>query len=349
MGGEQREHRADSLKLKRMRLAAGWTVSDFCSKAGIDKTTGAKVLRGDPVFLGTLVQVGKAFKVDNYLEILHPEELLDLGVTPMVDNDRHVLEWEIDEYLTGWEKATNGLQYQLVRLNHRYLPSRKARGKCYEMRHLAHVDRERLTEHLRRHPDVCERIGDHSNIAKNLTATWVREQWWVLDQWEEGETLAQRLKDGSLNDYALKVVMTGIAGGLHMLHQAGVIRRELAPRFILLRESNDKPVLTDFELAKMLEGASSVSPEEWPDDLYRAEEVAGDAPIDERADVYSWGRVFIHAACGELPGRGKESAVLEKCKLPDKVRSILLDSLNVARSKRPRSMTSILEALEGWR
>ncbi|MBY0587214.1 protein kinase [bacterium] len=349
MTGEQREHRADPLKLKRLRLAAGWTVSEFCSEAEIDKTTGAKVLRGDPVFLGTIVQVGKAFMVENYLEILHPEELLALGITPSGDSDRHVLEWEIDEFLTGWEKATNGLQYQLVRLQHRYLRGRQARGKCYEMRHLSHADRDRLTEHLRRHPDVCERIGDHPNIAKNLTAAWVREQWWVLDQWEEGETLAHRLKSGPLNDYTLRLVMNGIAAGLHALHQAGVIRRELSPRFVLLRESNDKPVLTDFELAKLLEGATSVSPDEWPDDLYRAEEVAGDTPIDERADVYSWGRVFVHAACGELPGRGKESTILAKCQLPDKVRSIVVESLNVARSKRPKSMTSILDALEGWR
>ena len=94
-------------------------------------------------------------------------------------------------------------------------------------------------------------------------------------------------------EYALQVVMTGIACGLKALHRAGIIRRELSPRFVLLREADDRPILMDLELAKLSEGVPTVSPQEWPEDPYRAIEVGGDAPIDARADLYSWGRIFV--------------------------------------------------------
>ena len=76
---------------------------------------------------------------------------------------------------------------------------------------------------------------------------------------------------------------------------------------MLLRESNDRPILTDLELAKLGEGQPTVSPDEWPDDPYRALEVSGDGPVDARADIYSWARIFMHAATGCLDERGCEN------------------------------------------
>lgn len=276
---EQRQFRADPLKLKRLRVAAGLTVQEFADEAQLDRTTVAKILRGDPVFLKSIKQAGeKAFGIDSPLELLHPEELEALGVSTEVPSPSQVLEWEIAEYLSGWEKTSNGLQYQRLRLKHRYLESRWARAKCYELRHLSTADRERLEGHLRRHVEVSEQVGSHPNVAENLTAAWVNGLWWVLDRWVDGETLACRLAHGPLSEYELQVIMGGMARGLKALHAAGVIRRELTPHSVLLREKDDQPILTDLELAKLTERVPTVSPDEWPDDPYRAVEVGGDGP-----------------------------------------------------------------------
>src|SRR5262245_56494707 len=170
MDMEQRQFRADPLKLKRLRIAAGMTVEDFCHFSELDKTTARKVLKGEPVFLKTLVIAGKTFGIESSMELLHPEEQAALGITPKVESSRQVLEWEIVDYLTAWEKAANGLQYQLVKLKHRFLEGRWARGKRYELRHLPLQERSRLEGHLHRHVDVCERIGRHENVARNITA-----------------------------------------------------------------------------------------------------------------------------------------------------------------------------------
>lgn len=345
---EQREFRSDPLKLKRLRIAASMSVKDFQEASGLNKDTARKILRGDPVFLSSLsLAMSDAFGIENPLEVLHPHELAELGVQTEVPATSHILEWDIDAYLSGWEKTSNGLQYQLVKLRHRFLDGRFARGKCYELRHLTSAEQERVEAYLHRHAKVCEQIGQHPHIASNLTAALVGGLWWVLDRWEEGETLADRFSTGPLSDYQLRLIMTGIAKGLAELHKSQVIRRELSPRSVLLRESDDRPILTDMELAKLVAGHPTVSPDEWPDDPYRALEVVGETPFDVRADIYSWGRLFVHGATGQLCDRGKERLPRNK-KIPQVVREIVMQSVEVLPSQRPDNMRAILKALKVW-
>jgi serine/threonine protein kinase len=155
-----------------------------------------------------------------------------------------------------------------------------------------------------------------------------------------------RLRGKALSEYELCFIMTGIAHGLATLHKAGVIRRELSPQSVLLRKASDRPILTDMELAKVASPGPTVSPDEWPDDPYRALEVAGDAPPDVRADVYSWGRIFAHAATGALSERGEES--LPRDDIPEAVRDLVRQSVEVLPSKRPKDMKPILKALKVW-
>ena len=343
---EQRKFRADPLKLKRLRVAAGLTAKEVRELAQLDRTTVTRILAGEPVFLKSLSIAGrKAFNIESPLELLHPEELLAMGVSTESSSPGRVLEWDIEDYLSGWRKTTNGLQFQLVKLNHRYL-NRAARGKCYELRHLAGAEKERVERYLLRHVEVCEQLGEHRHVAHNLTAAPIDGLWWVLDRWEDGITLADRLSEGPLGTYALRLVMTGIADALAALHKANIIRRELSPVSVLLREFDDRPILTDMELAKLVNGGPTVSPSEWPDDPYRALEVGGDAPVDVRADLYSWGRIFVHAATGELSERGAER--LPQGEFPDVVREVVLQCVAITRSQRPSDMKLILNALRRW-
>ena len=274
---EKREYRADELKLKRLRAQFALTVEQFCGKSGLDKATARKLFKGTPVTLTTLSIAAKVFGITDHLELLHPDELVVLGVDPAVTaTGETVQKWQVETYLSPWEKTANGLQYHVARLRHRFLPSRLARGKCYELRHLAVAERQRLEEQLRRHPDVCEQVGRHPNVAENITATFVENGglWWAIDRFEEGTILADRLVEGPIEGTSLKTVMTGIAAGLDALHREKIVRRELSPRFVLLRKKDLTPVLTDFELAKLLDGVPTVSPAGgWPDDPYLAEEV----------------------------------------------------------------------------
>jgi serine/threonine protein kinase len=351
---EQREFRVDSLKLRRLRVQYGLTIEKFWEKAVLDSGTAKKLFKGGPASLTTIVKAAKVFGIANHLELLHPDELLALGVDPDVpQSPRQVLEWDEEPLrLTDWERTANGLQYQVAKLRHRFLKDRFARGKCYELRHLPSAERRSLEEQLSRHPSVCERIGKHPNIAENLSAAFVEQGglWWVLDRFEEGPTLKKRLEEGPLEASALKRVMLEVAEGLRAMHGAKIIRRELAPRFIILRTKDGSPVLTDFELAKLLEGRPTVAPKDgWPDDPYRATEVNGEGTVDERADVYSWGRIFTHAVLGSLPAKGQEAKPLKKAELPSSIREMVQQAVALPRSDRPKSMDEILNAMRRWR
>jgi hypothetical protein len=118
----------------------------------------------------------------------------------------------------------------------------------------------------------------------------------------------------------------------------------------LLRQGDHSPILTDFELAKLIDGKRTVRPDgDWPDDPYLALEAKGEAPVDARADVYSWGRVFVHGAAGALPRAGDESAALRSVTLPPNVLTLVEGALSKNRSNRPSDMTEILKALKRWR
>ena len=78
-------------------------------------------------------------------------------------------------------------------------------------------------------------------------------------------------------------LMHEIALGLDALHSASVVFRELAPSRVILAADDQRAVLTDFELAKLLDTGPTVSTS-WPDDPYRAPEVE-DATASERSDL----------------------------------------------------------------
>lgn len=86
-------------------------------------------------------------------------------------------------------------------------------------------------------------------------------------------TLADRLEQGPWPQAELPRLLHQIALGLSALRAVGVVFRELAPSRVLIADDDGRAVLTDFELAKLLEGAPTVSVPCWPDDPYRAPEV----------------------------------------------------------------------------
>ncbi len=87
--------------------------------------------------------------------------------------------------------------------------------------------------------------------------------------------------------------------------------------------------------------------EEWPVDPYRAGEANSD-DVDQRADIYSWSRIAIHALLGNLPKSGEERELLEKTTLPSSVRDLLLRACAVFRSDRPDSMQDVISVLNQW-
>ena len=111
----------------------------------------------------------------------------------------------------------------------------------------------------------------------------------MIDRWFDGLTLQDRLRHGALRGQQLAKAMAEILHALHTLHEQKIIRRELSSKYIVLSQPHGDVLLTELELAKLTEGAVSVS-ESWDADPFRAPEIENDE-ITPSVDLYSWGQV----------------------------------------------------------
>jgi serine/threonine protein kinase len=343
--------RLDRYELKRLRLAQGLTVEEFVRlhDGEINKRTASRVFRGEPVQLGVAKFIQSAFGVQNLLDIVDPDEYTRPGEVPAEKaGEGGLSEWIEADRPGPVQTASNGLQYRVYKLRHRYEPTRIGRGKRYELFHLPSDEQQRLRERLLRHLQVCDRVCG-SPLFPACYGTFPEQAgnvWWVIERWVEGRTLEDALNAGPLAGSRLAAVMTALGEALEVLHAADVVRRELSPSTVLLPDDGPDVMLTDFELAKLTDRGPTVSTV-WPVDPYRAPEVAtGD--VDVRADLYSWARILVHAVAGRLPSPGEDEQLLETAEIPRPVIRVAKQCLARPRSRRPKDIAVVLRALRRW-
>ncbi|HXN73298.1 MAG TPA: protein kinase [Candidatus Acidoferrales bacterium] len=177
------------------------------------------------------------------------------------------------------------------------------------------------------HPHICQLYDVGSQDAGE----------YLVMEYLEGETLAERLKKGSLPLNELLKTAMEIAEALEVAHRAGIIHRDLKPGNIMLTKSGAK--LMDFGLAKptslvaagtapLLSAAQTVSGPSPMSPLTTAGMIVGTIlymspeqiegkEADARADIFSFGAVLYEMTTGKRPFEGKSqlsvaSAILEK-------------------------------------
>jgi serine/threonine protein kinase len=326
-----------------LRLEIGKT--EFAENSRqVSRNTVIKAFKGDPVLMKTAVALANELGAESVESLLMPTE----PVMPQ-GSEGDESRWILERQVGGWLTASNGLQFCVCRMQHRYVAGRTGRGKQYDLRNPATRDRDGLEGYLQRHVMVGERLRDDPHVADVLDVfpTADGHSWWVIDRWVEGTTLQMLLESGPMERTILASIMKEVLDGLIALHEADIVFRELAPQRIIVESATRRAVLTDFELAKLLDGQHSVSTD-WPDDIYRAPEVTG-RRVDERADLYSWARVLVHAATGTLPEPGDDQDALVMAGLPKSVWKVASDCLSPFPDDRPKSAAVVRRALARWK
>ena len=327
-----------------LMLKQGLTVESLATKAVLSPNTISSVLNGTrPCNQKTGHKIRVALKVASIEELLKRRDRKQ-------ESRSQIHEWLLEQPLTkNWVTASNQLQFRIWKLKHEHL-SKYARGKCYDLEGMASAERERCRDSLLRHAEVCTRIGNHVHIINNVTTCEApsRDRWWVIDEWVEGVTLSDLLDSAEFPMTEKQKVIRQIAEGLNAFHSHSIVRRELSPETILIQQDSREVVLTEFELAKLLDGSPTVSNSDWPVDPYRAPEATTDE-IGRQADIYSWGRIAVRLLLGELPKKGTELKQVAAAKLPKKVETMLGKCVSVNWRSRPKTFDTVLKVLDTWK
>jgi WD40 repeat protein len=120
----------------------------------------------------------------------------------------------------------------------------------------------------------------------------------------EGQSLAQRLADGPLPPREAAALMVQVAEAIDYAHRRGVIHRDLKPGNILL-DRNGHPRVTDFGLAKRIQGDSGLtgSGQIMGTPSYMPPEQAGGnrGEVGPASDVYALGATLYALVTGRPP------------------------------------------------
>lgn len=203
----------------------------------------------------------------------------------------------------------------------------------------------------------------HPNIVNILDYGEYEDMPYFVMEYLPGGTLKQKLGQVLPWQEAIQILLP-VANGLSYAHQHGIIHRDVKPSNILLQETR-AAVLTDFGIAKLLEGVDGQTltgsgvgigtPE------YMApEQGMGAHTIDARADIYSFGIVLYEMITGHKPYEADTplAVVLKQMTdplprptefipdLPEDVEHILLKALAKQPEDRYQSMDEMIKPLE---
>ncbi len=210
-----------------------------------------------------------------------------------------------------------------------------------------------LASHLSSSPELKQRMErearsisalNHPNICHLYDIGSEHQTEYLVMEFLEGETLADRLRKGALRPSEVLKIGIGVAEALSVAHQHGIIHRDLKPGNIMLTKAGAK--LMDFGLAKSAAGAGPASGSAAPllsavrtmTDVtpvsplttagtvigtiqYMSPEQIEGKEADARSDLFALGAVLYEMLTGARPFQGKSqisvaSAILEQNPAP---------------------------------
>jgi eukaryotic-like serine/threonine-protein kinase len=182
------------------------------------------------------------------------------------------------------------------------------------------------------HPHIC--------VLHDIGRDPARGTDFLVMEYLEGETLADRIRKGTLPLTEQVKIAIQVAGALAAAHAAGIVHRDLKPGNVMLTQSGAK--LLDFGLAKPLSAVASSSSAAAPS-FTAVKTMSGPSPAmspltthgsivgtiqymspeqiegreaDARSDIFAFGSILYEMATGKRPFEGKSqikiaSAILE--------------------------------------
>lgn len=137
----------------------------------------------------------------------------------------------------------------------------------------------------------------------------------VLEEYVQGDTLAELLMGARLTEREARQVTMQLCQALHVLHSMGAVHRDVKPENVILRGSD--AVLIDFDAARIYKDESESDTQVLGTTGFAAPEQYGIFQSNERADIFSLGVLLNIMLTGKHPSRemaaGKMGRIVRKC------------------------------------
>jgi branched-chain amino acid transport system substrate-binding protein len=205
----------------------------------------------------------------------------------------------------------------------------------------------------------------HPNIVEAYDLNHEGEQYYMVLEYIEGETLQARIKKANAGGHHLPVRDTlsyfiDICRAAGYAHQRGMIHRDIKPANIML-DVNGSAILMDFGIARILGGQQhTATGVVLGTALYMSPEQIQGLHPDARSDIYSLGVTLFEALGGRPPFEADSAMTLMRMHLydpvpdlsqlhpgiPEQVRAIVNRALEKAPAERFQSCAEMAAALE---
>ncbi len=141
------------------------------------------------------------------------------------------------------------------------------------------------------HPNICtiHHVGETDD-----------GQFYIVMPCYEGQTLAARIQEGSVDIDEAVSISRQILGGLQKAHDAGIVHRDIKPANVMLVDG--RAVIMDFGLAKLVGGEDITKTGSTVGSLaYMSPEQAKGEDLDSRSDLWSVGVLLYEMLAGRRP------------------------------------------------
>src|ERR1051325_326002 len=157
---------------------------------------------------------------------------------------------------------------------------------------------------------------DHPNICRVIDIKEVSNFSFIVMQYVAGETLADKLKNRSLNLAETLNIGIQVLEALSEAHSVGIVHRDIKPRNIMINPRGQVKVL-DFGLVKLVgavggdedfgrgSGMLSRTGECAGTPPYMSPEQTAGAPVDGRSDLFAVGVILYECVSGTRPFSGE--------------------------------------------
>ena len=147
----------------------------------------------------------------------------------------------------------------------------------------------------------------HEHVVPIYAVDEFRGLPYIVMQYIPGLSLLQRMdKSGALNTCEVVRIGLQVARGLAAAHGQGIIHRDVKPANVILEQSVDRVMVTDFGLAQVADeatmtrsGTISGTPQ------YMSPEQARGESLDPRTDLFSLGSLMYAASTARAPFRAE--------------------------------------------